>query len=50
MLEDKNGKQVCTSTGGPLKNKDMPRDEDEKMVHTYADVVSVGKLSNEREK
>ena len=21
MLEDKNDKQVCTSTGGPLKNK-----------------------------
>ena len=50
MLEDKNEKQVRTSTGGPLKNTEMPRDEHGKWVRTYADIVSTGKFSNEREK
>ena len=49
MLEDKNGKQVRKSIGGPLK-KDMLRDKKENQVGTYADVLSTGKLSNDREK
>ena len=49
MLEDKNDKQVGTITGGSLKNKDMLRYKKEKRLYTYAGVVSIGKLSNERE-
>ena len=49
MLRDKNDKQVCTSTGEPLKKKEIFRDENLKQVRTYADVVSIGKISNERE-
>ena len=30
ILGDKNDKQVRTSTGGPLKKKEMPRDKKEK--------------------
>ena len=72
MLEDKNGKQVRTSKGGPLKNKQILRDENDKNEHTstveqlekkemfrdkkgkwvrtYYDVVSTGKISNERKR
>ena len=50
MLEDENDKQVRTSTVGPLKKKELPRYEKEKLVPTYADIVSTGKLINEREK
>ena len=50
MLEDENDKQVRTRTGGPLKKKYMPRDNKGKRVHTYADVISTGKFSNNRDK
>ena len=43
-------KQVRTSTGGLLKKKEIPRDKKGKQVRSYADVVSTGKLSKEREK
>ena len=33
-LEYENYKQVCTSTGGPLKQKDILRDENDKQVCT----------------
>ena len=49
MLENENYKQVCTITEGPLKKKEIPRDEKEKCERTYADTISTGKLSNERE-
>ena len=48
MLQYENDKQVGTSTGGSLKNKDIPRDEKRKVVRTYAGVISTGNLSNER--
>ena len=50
LLEEKNDKQLHTRTGGPLKKKEMPRDEEGRRVHTYAEVLSTRKLSNEREK
>ena len=50
MFEDENEKQVRTSTGWLLKNKEMPKDENVKRVRNYANVVSTKKLSNEREK
>ena len=50
MIEDENEKQVHMSTEGLLKKKEIPRYKEGKQVHTYADVVSTGKLSNEREK
>ena len=50
MLEDENDKHVRTITGGTLKDKEMPREENRKRVCTYADVVSTGKISDEREK
>ena len=36
-------------TGGTLEKNDIPRDEKVKRVRTYPDIVSTGKLSNERE-
>ena len=47
---DGNDKQVRMSTGEPLKNEEMFRYEKGKQVRTYADVVSTGELSNERER
>ena len=38
------------SKGGLLKKREMLIYKKEKQVHTYADAVSIGKLSNEREK
>ena len=48
MLRDENDKQVRTITGDPLKKKEMFRGGELKQVHTYADLVSTGKLSNKR--
>ena len=48
MLRYENDKQVCTSTEGPSKNKEMLRYEKEKQVRTYIGVVSTGKLIKER--
>ena len=50
MLREENDKQVRTSTGEPLKKKEMFREGKRKQVRTYADAVSRGKLSNERER
>ena len=50
MLEKENEKQVRTSTGEPLKMKDMPRDKRVKYVCTYADIVYTRNLSNKIEK
>ena len=50
MTEDENDKHVYMSTGGPLKKKEMPKDERGKRVRTYADVISTWKLSNDRYK
>ena len=50
MLRYENYKQVRKITGEPLKKKQIFRDEKGKWVRTYSDVVSIGKLSNEREK
>ena len=36
--------------GRAIEKKEMFRDEKVKHVRTYADVVSTGKLSNERER
>ena len=44
MPEDKNDKQVRTSTGGPLKKRDIPRHKKGKWVSTYSDLVSTGKF------
>ena len=50
MLRDENDKHIRTSTGEPLKNEEMFRDEKLKHVHTYDVLVSIEKLSNERER
>ena len=46
ILKDKNNKQVCTSIGGLLNNKEMFRDKKGKQVRTHTEVVYTGKLSN----
>ena len=43
-----NYKQVRAITGETLKNKEMFRDKNGKWVHTYADIISAGKLSKDR--
>ena len=48
MLEDENDRKVHTSTGEPLKNKEMIRDEKGKQLRTYTDILSTGELSNKR--
>ena len=48
-IRDENDEQVLMSTQGPLKKKEMLRYEKGKQVRTYEDVVSTGKISNERE-
>ena len=50
MLEDEHEKQERTSTGGPLKKKDTPKDNKGKRVRTYDAVVSTWKIINNREK
>ena len=50
IIRDENDKQVLMSTGEPLKKNEIFRDEKRKLVRTYADVVSTGDLSNERER
>ena len=47
---DGNDKQVRTNIVVPLKKKEFLRYEMGKLVLTYADVVSTGNLSNEKEK
>ena len=47
MVRDENDIQVCTSTGEPLKKKEMFRDKNVKQVRNYTDVVFTGKLSRE---
>ena len=50
MLRDENNSKVHTSTGEPLKNREMFRDQKWKQAHTYNDVLSTGKFSKKREK
>ena len=50
MLEEKNNRQVHTSTRESLKKKEMLRDEKGKQVCTYADLVSTSNISNKRER
>ena len=50
ILEYENDKQVCMSTEGPLKKKEMPRDEKGKRVRSYYDVVYTCNLGNEIKK
>ena len=50
IIRDKNYKQVRRSTGQPSKKKVMFRGKKGKQVRTYADVVSTGNLSSEKER
>ena len=49
MLRDENCTQVRTTTREPLGKKQKFREKKGKQLRTYADVVSTGKLINERE-
>ena len=48
MIKDENDKQVRTIMGDSLKNKELFREKKGKRVRIYSDIVSTGKLSNER--
>ena len=50
MPEDENQKQVRTSTGGSLKNKEIPKYKRVKRVCTYDGVVYTCKLSKQIDK
>ena len=50
VIRSENYKYVRTSTEEALKKKEMFRDKKVKWICTYADRVSTGKLSKERER
>ena len=50
MVIDENDKQVRTSTGQPLKRKQMFKKKRVEMARTYADILSTGNISDERER
>ena len=49
-LEDENKEQVRTNTEGKLKKKGITKDNREKMLRIYTDIVSIRKISNQRDK